>query len=179
MFMGPLEKEKIWNTDTVAACRRFLARAYEFVSAKEKHVDTTSDDILKLTHRLIIKVDSDITNLMFNTSIAKMMEFVNEFSKQERYSTWALKTFVQLLSPFAPHIAEEMWQMLGCTESLSYMPFPVGDPKYLEDEVVTYVIQVNGRVRARLDLPKDQTEEKICELAKDNPNVQKFLDGKE
>jgi leucyl-tRNA synthetase len=89
-----------------------------------------------------------------------------------------MKTFVQLLSPFAPHIAEEMWQMLGCKEELSYMPFPSFDAKYLEDEVVTYVIQVNGKLRGRIDLPKDQTEEVIVDLAKNHPNVQKFLDGK-
>jgi leucyl-tRNA synthetase len=127
---------------------------------------------------LIAKVDRDIENLMFNTSIAKMMEFINEFSKYETYSRWALKTFVQLLSPFAPHIAEEMWQMLGESQSLSYMAFPVADPAFLEDEVVTYVIQVNGRLRARLDLPKDQSESVICTMAENHPNVQKFIDGK-
>lgn len=178
MFMGPLEKEKVWNTDAVAACRRFLARAYDLVASKEKHTDETNEETLRLTHRLIAKVDSDIDNLMFNTSIAKMMEFVNEFSRYERYSTWALAIFVQLLAPFAPHIAEELWQMLGRKETLSYMPFPSFDPKYLEDAVVTYVIQVNGKLRGRVDLPKDQTEEVIVGLAKSHPNVIKFLDGK-
>lgn len=178
MFMGPLEKEKIWNTDAVAGCQRFLFRSFDLANAKEKHTDETDEKTLKLTHRLIAKVDSDIEHLMFNTSIAKMMEFVNEFSKFPRYSTWALKIFTQLLSPFAPHIAEEMWQMLGCTESLSYAPFPKVDTRYLEDEVVTYVFQVNGKLRGRLDLPKDQSEEVIVGLAKDHPNVQKFLDGK-
>jgi leucyl-tRNA synthetase len=178
MFMGPLEKEKIWNSDAVAACRRFLARAYDFVQATDKHTDEMSADMLKLTHRLIAKVDSDITQLMFNTSIAKMMEFVNELSRQERYPRPALKIFVQLLSPFAPHVAEEMWQLLGCKEELSYMPFPTFDPAQLIDEVVTYVIQVNGKVRGRIELPKDQTEEVISNLAQNHPNVQKFLDGK-
>lgn len=178
MFMGPFEKEKIWNTDAVAACRRFLARVFDCVVQTDKH--TTHIDLAtqKLTHRLIAKVGRDIENLMFNTSIAKMMEFVNEFSRYEAYSIWALKTFVQLLSPFAPHIAEELWQLLGQTESLSYAAFPVADPAFLEDEVVTYVIQVNGRLRARLDLPKDESEEVISSLAQDHPNVQKFIDGK-
>src|SRR5262249_50921580 len=148
MFMGPLEKEKVWNTDAVAACRRFLARVFDIVQSKEKHSDVTDTQTLRLTHRLIHKVDHDCEHLMFNTSIAKMMEFVNEFTKYETFSRWAMQTFVQLLSPFAPHVAEELWQELGCKESLSYVPFPKADAQYLEDEVVTYVIQVNSRVRA-------------------------------
>ncbi len=179
MFMGPLEKEKVWNTDAVAACRRFLSRAFDFVAATEKHTDEIDEATARLTHRLIAKVDADIGNLMFNTSIAKMMEFVNEFSRFERYSIWALRVFAQLLSPFAPHIAEEMWQMLGCTGQLAYEPFPQADSRFLQDAVVTYVVQVNGKLRGRIDLPKDQTEEVIVQLAKDHPNVQKFLDGKE
>ncbi|MBS0655210.1 MAG: leucine--tRNA ligase, partial [Verrucomicrobia bacterium] len=105
MFMGPLEKEKIWSTDAVAGCQRFLSRAFDLVAAEEKHTDETDDQTLRLTHRLIAKVDRDIEQMMFNTSIAKMMEFVNEMSRMERYSKWALKIFAQLLSPFAPHIA--------------------------------------------------------------------------
>ncbi len=178
MFMGPLEKEKVWNTDAVAACRRFLSRVYDLVLAKEKHTDETDEETLRLTHRLIAKVGSDIDNLMFNTSIAKMMEYVNEMSSRSSYSKWSLTTFVQLLSPFAPHIAEELWQELGQKDALSYKPFPVFDPAYLEDSVVTYVIQVNGKLRGRVDLPKDQTEEVISGLAQDHPNVIKFLDGK-
>ena len=179
MFMGPLEKEKVWNTDAVAACRRFLARVYDLVADSEKHTEETDEATLRLTHRLIAKVGNDIDNLMFNTSIAKMMEYVNEVSRQDKYSTWSLKIFVQLLSAFAPHIAEELWQMLGMKEELSYKSFPAYDAGYLEDSVVTYVIQVNGKLRGRVDLPKDQTEQVIVELAQNHPNVIKFLDGKE
>jgi leucyl-tRNA synthetase len=178
MFMGPLEKEKPWNTDAVAACRRFLARAFDFVEQKEKHTNEMNEETARLIHRLIVKVDHDIEHLMFNTSIAKMMEFVNEFSRFDTYSVPALKIFVQLLSPFAPHVAEEMWQKLGDCQELSFMPFPKADPLFLEDATVTYVVQVNGKLRGRFDLPKDQTEEVIVELAKNHPNVQKFLDGK-
>ncbi len=178
MFMGPLEKEKVWNTDAVAACRRFLARIYELVATKEKHSDETTEDVLRLTHRLIAKVGSDLDNLMFNTSIAKMMEYVNEVSRHESYSRWSLAIFIQLLSPFAPHVAEELWQMLGKHEELSFKPFPTYDSNYLEDSVVTYVIQVNGKLRGRVDLPKDQSEEVIVSLAQSHPNVIKFLDGK-
>ncbi len=178
MFMGPLEKEKVWNTDAVAACRRFLSRVYDLVAASEKHTDETDDDTLRLTHRLIAKVGSDIDSLMFNTSIAKMMEYVNEMSAKNSYSKWSLAIFTQLLSPFAPHIAEELWQMLGQRDQLSYKPFPSYDPALLEDSEVTYVIQVNGKLRGRVDLPKDQTEAEMSKLAKEHPNVVKFLDGK-
>ncbi len=178
MFMGPLEKEKVWNTDAVAACRRFLARVYDLVATTEKHSDQTNEETLRITHKLIAKVGSDLENLMFNTSIAKMMEYVNEVSRHETYSKWSLKVFVQLLSAFAPHIAEELWQMLGQTDELSFVSFPTYDEQYLEDSVVTYVIQVNGKLRGKVDLPKDQSEEVIVGLAQNHPNVIKFLDGK-
>ena len=177
MFMGPIEKEKLWNTDAVAACRRFLARIYD-IATSDKLTDEETPESLRLAHRLIAKVAEDMELLQFNTSIAKMMEFVNEFSKFEKYPKKALVTLVQLLSPFAPHISEELWQILGQKSALSFTPYPIADPQFLQDEVVTYVVQVNGKLRARLDLPRDQTQDVIVTLAQNHPNVSKFLDGK-
>ena len=177
MFMGPLEKEKIWNSAAIAACRRFLARAYDIVSSdKISNEDTLQS--LRLMHRLIDKATQDFKALQFNTTIAKMMEFINEFSTFDLYPKNALIAFIQVLSPFAPHIAEEMWQMLKMPSSLTYTSFPKADPQYLQDDVVTYVIQVNGKLRARLDLPRDQPELIITKLAENHPNVSKFLEAK-
>lgn len=178
MFMGPLEKEKTWNTAAVAACRRFLARAFELVSSK-KVVEEETFEGLKLMHRLVAKATNDFEAMQFNTTIAKMMEFINEFSRFEKYPKKSLCWFCQVLAPFAPHIAEEMWQLLGQNGSITTAPFPVADPQYLEDPVVTYVIQVNGKLRGRVDLPKDKTLDELAPIAFDHPNVQKFLDGQQ
>lgn len=176
MFMGPLEKEKIWNTDAVSGCRRFLNRFYDMVTS-DKVTDEESEEALKLGHRLVAAVGSDIDKLMFNTAIAKMMEFINDFTKLEKYPHSVLKMAVQCLMPFAPHIAEELWEILGCKESLSYCPFPHADDKYMSDATITYVVQVNGKLRGRFELPKDQSQEVVLEAAKKHPTIMKCLDG--
>ena len=176
MFMGPLEKEKVWNTEAVQGCKRFLGRVFDFVTS-EKVQDVETEEGKRLIHKLIFKVTQDMQALQFNTVVAKMMEFVNDFSELAIYPKNALVDFVKLLSPLAPHIAEELWQMLGQKGSLADVSYPEADPRYIEDSVVTYVMQVNGKLRARLDLPKDETEEKLVNLAKNHPNVARFLDG--
>jgi len=176
MFMGPLEKEKIWNTDAVNGCRRFLTRFYEAVRS-EKVADKEEEEASKLGHRLVEGVSRDIESLQFNTAIAKMMEFINNLTKLEAYPKSVLKMAVHCLSPFAPHIAEEMWEMLGETEELSYAPFPAVDPSFLVEDVVTYVVQINGKLRGRFDLPKDETKEVILENALKDPRINKYVEG--
>ncbi len=174
MFMGPFDKEKLWNTDAVQGCYRFLHRFYAlFFSDKLSEVD--SRRATELGHRLVAGVQQDIELMHFNTAIAKMMEFINEFSKLPQYPIKVLKMAVQVLYPFAPHIAEELWERLGEKHSLSYSPFPKYDPQFLVDEEVTYVIQVNGKLRARELLPVGKNKEELIEIAKTKTNVQKFI----
>lgn len=174
MFMGPLEKEKIWNTDAVGGCRRFLDRFYQLAQS-EKLSEEATPEALKLAFRLVAGVSKDIAALQFNTAIAKMMEFMNEFTRLECYPRSAVKMATQVLMPFAPHLAEEVWELLGCEEKLIECPYPVVDPVYLEEEMATYVVQVNGKLRGRFELPKDQSEEVILSLARQDPNVAKYL----
>jgi len=178
MFMGPLEREKIWNTDAVNGCRRFLSRLWDAVHS-EKLVEDENEEATKLGHRLVAGVTGDIEKLQFNTAIAKMMEFLNALTKLESYPKTVMRMAVQCLMPFAPHIAEEMWQDLGCSESLSNKPYPEIDERYLVDETITYVVQVNGKVRGRFDLPKDQPQDVVLESAKREPSILKHFDGKE
>jgi len=178
MFMGPLEKEKIWNTDAVTGCKRFLTRFYDMITS-EKVSDLESEEALKLGFRLVSAVTKDIEILQFNTAIAKMMEFMNEFTKLESYPKSVLKMATQCLMPFAPHLAEEAWEILGCKESLSTYPYPEVDAKYLEDLTIIYVVQVNGKLRGKFELPKDQTEEVVLQAAKNNPLIAKYLEGQE
>ncbi|MEX1012484.1 MAG: leucine--tRNA ligase [Waddliaceae bacterium] len=178
MFMGPLDKEKLWNTDAVSGCRRFLKRFYE-IAVSDKVSTEESQEALKLGHKLVHSVKTDIESMQFNTAIAKMMEFVNDFTKLPSYPKSVIRMCTQALYPFAPHIAEEIWEILDSKECLTTHPFPKADPKYLTEESVTYVVQINGKVRGRFEFPKDQSEEKILSVAKQDPRIQKFLDEKE
>ncbi len=178
MFMGPLEKEKPWNTDAVNGCRRFLKRIFEVVHS-DKVTDEETDDANKLGHRLVHGVGKDTEALQFNTAIAKMMEFLNDFTKLDSYPKNVLKMLVISLSPFAPHIASECWEHLGEQDELAYVPWPEAEEKYLKDDSVTIVVQVNGKVRGRLDMAAEAKEDVVLDAAKNTPGVQRFLDGKE
>ena len=176
--MGPLEKEKIWNTDAVSECRRFLARFYDLFTS-DKITDQDTKEALKLGHRLVHGVTTDIEALSFNTAIAKLMEFMNDFTKLDSYPRSVLKRAIHCLSPLAPHLAEECWELLGEKEALSFVSYPEVDSSLLEDETITYVVQVNGKLRGRFDLPKDQPEEIITKKAMEHPGIKKFVEGQE
>lgn len=177
MFMGPFDKEKLWNSHAVSGCSRFLKRFYEMIFS-EKVSEEESEEALRLGHRLVHGVEKDIENLQLNTAIAKMMEFMNVFTKLPNYPKSVLRMVTQALYPFAPHIAEEAWEHLGGDgEGLTYQPFPEVDTAYLIDETATYIVQVNGKLRARLDLPKDLEKDEILRLAKEEEKVTKFLEG--
>ena len=175
MFMGPLEKEKIWNTEAIQGSWRFLNRFWE-LCISEKVTKEFSEEGMRLAHKLLFAVTSAIETLQFNTAISKMMEFLNAFSKLELYSHEALLIAVQCISPFAPHITEELWEMLGQTSPVSLALLPEVIPHYLKEDMVTYIIQVNGRLRARFDLPIGKKEEEIIALAKENTLIEKYLE---
>lgn len=174
MFMGPIDKEKIWSTDSVNGCRRFLNRFFEMATCDKVR---SGGEGLKLAHRLVDGVSRDIENLHFNTAISKMMSFVNEMSVLDSYSKEGLLMAIQALAPFAPHMAEELWEYLGQEKSVTMAPWPQVDSRYLEEEKVTYIIQVNGRLRERFELQKDQSKDQILALAKSSSQVKKHLTG--
>ncbi len=176
MFMGPFEREKLWNTDAVSGCRRFLNRFYDMVYS-EKITEETHLEALKLSHRLLDSVTKEIEAMQFNTAIARMMEFLNAFIPLEAYPKNCLKIAVQMLYPFAPHISEELWEALGEDQSITYAPIPAVDPQYLIDDTATYVLQVNGKLRGRFELPKDKTEQELMEVIRNRPDIQKHLAG--
>ena len=155
MFMGPFDKEKIWNTDSVNGCKRFLNRFYD-MAFSEKVVDEEILEGLKLGHLLVSNVEKDIESMQFNTAIAKMMEFLNAFLPLEKYPKSVVKMAVQVLYPFAPHIAEEAWEHLGGEGSLTWAAFPKVDLQYLVQDSATYIVQFNGKIRGKFELPKGQ-----------------------
>ena len=176
LFMAPFDKEKLWNSAAVNGCRRFLNRFYEMIFS-DKVTEEENEEALKLGHRLVHGVEKDIEHLQFNTAIAKMMEFMNAFTPLSAYPKSVLKMVTQVLSPFAPHIAEEAWEHLGGEESLTYIPFPKVDPSYLVDDNRTYVVQINGKMRGKWELPKGKNQDELLGLVKDDPRISKYLEG--
>jgi leucyl-tRNA synthetase len=177
MFMGPFHQEKLWNTDAVHGCHRFLSRFYALATS-EKVTAEESIQAMKLAHRLAHQVERDIIDMGFNTAIAKMMEFINNFSGLPTYPAAALKIAVQALSPFAPHIAEEMWELLGGQQSLAFEPYPQIDPELLVDATTLYIVQVNGKMRGKWELPKDQDQESLLTFIRGQPQIAKHIEGK-
>lgn len=176
MFMGPFDREKVWNTDAVSGCRRFLHRFYDMAfSSKVQEEDT--EEGMKLGYRLLHQVTKDTEAMQFNTAIARMMEFLNDFLPLASYPKRVVKMAAQALYPFAPHIAEEIWHHLGEKETITYAPFPKIEEKYLIDDTAVYVIQVNGKLRARLELPKGKTQKEILDLAVKDPGVARHVTG--
>ena len=132
-----------------------------------------------MLHRTIRKVTEDLEALKFNTAIAQMMVFVNEVNRLGERQRVLIEPFVLLLSPFAPHLCEELWQRLGHAESLAYEPWPVWDPALVVEDVVTVAVQVNGKLRATLDLARDTGEDVVRRAALADDRVKRFVDGAE
>lgn len=184
MFMGPLEATKPWNTNGVEGMHRFLSRIWRlFVSdngeLNAKIIDGDGSDEFKRTwHKTIKKVTDDIENLHFNTAISQMMIFINEAYKANELPRKAMENFVQMLSPFAPHLAEELWSRLGHSDSITYMPWPEFNEAWTVEAEVEIVIQVNGKIVGRTHIAKDMDQEAMKEYSLSLPNVKQALEGK-
>lgn len=184
MFMGPLEMVKPWSTKGVEGVYRFLNRVWRLYHGKEGehfHVDDSEPTLedLKILHKTIKKIAEDIENFSFNTAISQMMIFVNEITPKQNRPRKILEPFVLVLSSFAPHIAEELWHKLGHSSTLAYEPYPEYDPKYLIEDTMTIVVQVNGKLRAEFSVAKDLPQDKIIELAKQQEKAVPFLADKQ
>ncbi|MCX8050929.1 MAG: leucine--tRNA ligase [Chlorobi bacterium] len=159
MFLGPLEATKPWSSKGIEGVKRFLDRVWRMYTEPDGSLSRAIADVpmtrdqQRLLHRTIKKVRQDIESLSLNTAIAQLMIFANEFSRLEKRPRQAMETFVLLLAPFAPHIAEELWSLLGHDQSLAYHRFPDWDESLVADESVEIVVQVNSKVRAKLVVP--------------------------
>ncbi len=170
MFMGPLEASKPWNTRDVPGSHRFLHRVWRMIAGSEDQGPLVGDvsrneAVEKALHKLIRKVGEDIEAMKFNTAIAAMMEFVNIVFKGGSISPDQAGRFLLVLSPFAPHIAEELWGKLGHHETLAYEPFPSYDEAMIAEDVVEIAVQVNGKVRGRISVPADADEQEVIDAA--------------
>ena len=183
MFMGPLEAVKPWSTRGVEGVTRFLERAWRLMVNEEGRLSSTVVETVpalehqRLLHQTIKKVTEDIEALRFNTAISQMMVFTNEMTKAEQRSRALLEPFVLILAPFAPHLAEELWEVLGHKPSVSQQPWPIFDPALTVSDRLTIPVQVNGKLRTKLDVGADATREQVEGLAR--AQVAEWLQGKE
>ena len=181
MFLGPLEAVKPWSEKGIEGVHRFLKKVHRECLQTEKHLqDEESDkETLKVLHETILKVTEAIEDLRFNVAISQMMILINQLQKAEAYSKKSIQVLIQLLAPFAPHLAEELWESLGGKPSIANEPWPQEQKELLVAEEITIVFQVNGKLRGEGQFPKDVDKETVLSAAKADPKVQSFLEGKE
>ena len=189
MFMGPLEQVKPWNTSGVEGVHRFLNRVWrlfidEDPEATEARLDASivddapDEEALRLLHKTIKKVGEDIEALRFNTAISQMMIFVNEMNKRDRRPRAILEPFVCVLAPYAPHLAEELWRLLGKAPSIANEPWPAYDEKYTVEDEVEIILQVNGKLRDKILVPKGGSAADLEALARGSERVAAHIEGK-
>ena len=186
MFMGPLEQQKSWSMKGVEGVNRFLNRLWRLLADEytgqllDTVVDSEPDEAqLRLLHQTIKKVTEDIENMRFNTAIAQMMVFVNEANKWVTRPRSLMSTFVLLVSPFAPHIAEELWHKLGNRQILAYEPWPDFSEAYLEEDTREVVVQINGKLRYKLQLPASLSKAETEQQAMASERIQELVAGKQ
>ena len=178
MFMGPLEASKPWSMQGVEGAQKFLDRIYRlYESGKIK--DEENKNLEKVYHQTVKKVSEDFESLGFNTAISQMMIFINAVYKEEVFPKEYAEGFVKLLNPVAPHIGEELWEMLGHTGTIAYESWPTYDETKIKDDEKEIAVQVNGKVRATIKIAVDESEDSIKEKALEEENVKRHMDGKE
>lgn len=183
MSMGPLDLSRPWETRAVVGAQRFLQRLWRNVVSEETGEVTVTDDApdtttLRALHRAIADVRAEMEGMRPNTAIAKLITLNNHLTGLSSVPRAAVEPLILMTAPVAPHIAEELWSRLGHEGSLAYEPFPVADPAYLVEDTVTCVVQVQGKVRARLEVAPAISEDDLRETALAEPNVVKALDGR-
>ena len=188
MFMGPLEAVKPWNMQGVEGVYRFLARVWRLIvddQAETVSIDSKVQEVpltktqAKIVARTVASVTDDLDRLSFNTSISRLMEFTNAFTGMEVRPKSAMETLTLLLAPLAPHIAEELWQLLGHEQTLAYEPWPTFNPALLKDDEIEVPIQVNGKLRGRVTVPADADRDALETAARADEKVAAMIAGKD
>lgn len=179
MYMADFKDAAPWDTKNIAGVKRFLEKA-ERIFSDEGKLSTQDDTFtMKLLHKSIKKIEDDIENYKFNTAIAQLMILVNNGLPHDSkaLATWK-QTFIILLHPFAPHLAEELWERIGQKESVFFATWQTYDPQMVIDDTITIGVQVDGKLRGEIEIARDEEKESVLEKAKTHENVSKWLEGK-
>lgn len=177
MFMGPFDQTAPWSMESIRGCSKFLDRVWGL-----QEILTDGDEYSKefetMIHKAIKKVTNDIEEMKFNTCVSTFMTMVNEFSKSKHINKAEYKTFLQLLNPFAPHMTEEIWELLGEKKEISQTPWPEYDESKTVDDEIEIPVQINGKVKATVVVAKDSNEEEIANVVSQNEVISKLIEGK-
>ena len=180
MFMGPLEKSKPWSTSGLQGCYRFIKKVWKLFTEDSSKIDDncSNEETIKLLHQTIKKVTEDLSDLRFNTSVSQLMIFVNHLTKLEKLDKSVLHQFLLILNPFAPHISEELNEMLGF-ETLVNIPWPEYDELKIIEEKITIAVQFNGKTRGNISIKTDANEDLVKTIVQKNEYLNKYLTSKE
>jgi len=182
MFLGPIEQAKPWDTQGIGGVSRFLRRFWELFFDKNGNFHVTDEDAskeeLKIVHATIKKVSEDIERFSFNTCVSTFMEATNDLRKLKCNKRMALQPLVVLLAPFAPHITEELWHLLGNEGSVHKAHYPVHEEKFLKEDSIEYPVSINGKKRALAEFPADASKEDLEKAALEVEDIQKWIEGK-
>ena len=176
MFMGPLQQEKPWSTQGLTGVHRFLDRVWR-LAERPVSKEPADEDLRRILHKTIKKVGHDTARLAFNTAISQMMILVNELTKRKNLPREVWSPFVRLLSPYAPHVAEELWEMMGGAPPVSLADWPDYEEALTQDDQKEVVLQVNGKIRARMTVPAGTDRETLQTLAMENERIAELIDG--
>ena len=183
MFLGPLEKAKPWSTSGIQGSNRFIRRVWSMLMENDGNLSTkisdveSDEDLTRLIHQTIKKVTNDIEALRFNTAISQMMILVNEIKELDAYPKTVVESLVLLLSPFTPHMCEELWEKLGHNDTLAYCNWPEYNEELVKENLITIAVQINGKRRAEIEVTPGINEESALALALEHDNVKKYVDG--
>jgi len=179
MFMGPFDQAISWNDEGVQGVYRFLNRVYQTFNDKEKIKSKTSSELVSKIHQLVKKISNDLEIMKFNTAVASFMGFTNLWlEKGKVLSKEDAQTFLKILSPFAPHISEELWQTLGNKKSIFKEKWPEYNEKLTQEKTWQLIIQINGKVRDKIEVKKDITEKEVNDLVLKSEKIKKWLESK-
>lgn len=178
MFMGPFDQDTMWSTEGVEGIRRFINKAWSLFDETEINEESPDDDTLRIMHKTIKKVSIDIENFSFNTAISSLMIYVNNLLKLSKRPKVTLENLTLLLAPFAPHMSEELWNLLGHSSSIFKEKWPEYIDELAKDKILEVPIQVNGKLRSKLFVSEEITEEEIKNLALIDDKVKNYIEGK-
>jgi len=187
MFLGPLSATKPWSTNGIEGVYRFLNKIWRLIVTEDGGINPKiteakpEGDAERIMHKTIMKVTEDIEDMdmRFNTCVSELMIYVNEISRYETIPMQLVVTLIKLLSPFAPHLAEELWSRLGNEGTITFEKWPEFDPAKVQKNVVTIIGQINGKVRSKIEAETDSSDEKLIELMKQDEKIKTYIEGKQ
>ena len=185
MFMGPLDKGKPWSTTGLQGCSRFIKKLWSILvddaGELSDHISHEESDkeTNQIFHQMIMKVSENLENLHFNTCVSEFMIFTNHIQKLDKINIELVKTFIILINPFMPHLAQELWELIGETDELSYQKWPSYDKNAAQQDIITIAVQINGKRRSEIEISRNQTEDDVITKAKADPKVFTYLKNSE